>query len=237
MTGKGTTDASEQPKKSGQAVFQEYAEALVIAVILAIIIRAFFVQAFKIPSSSMEPTLLVGDHILVNKFIYGVRIPFTDKRWPQFKSPQRGDVIVFVYPEDRSKDYIKRIVAVPGDTIEVRRGKVVLNGAEISESYAHHFGTKGAPSGFDIANNMAPLKVPPGKLFVMGDNRDNSQDSRFWGFVPIEDVKGEAFMIYFSWYDPIDALHRGYIGRLDAKTFKLSDVRALRWGRLFNFIH
>lgn len=237
MTGKAKTDTSEKSKKSNQAVFQEYAEALVIAVILAIIIRAFLVQAFKIPSSSMEPTLLVGDHILVNKFVYGVRVPFTDARWPRFKTPDRGDVIVFVYPEDRTKDYIKRIVAIPGDVIEIRHRKVLLNGKESAESYAHYYGPKGGPHGFDIANNMPPKRVPPGKLFVMGDNRDNSQDSRFWGFVPIEDVKGEAFMIYFSWYDPIDALHKGYIGRLDSKTFKFSDARALRWGRFFNIIH
>jgi signal peptidase I len=201
--------------KSQRTVFQEYSEALVVAIILAIIIRAFFFQAFKIPSSSMEPTLLVGDHILVSKFIYGVRIPFTDRRWPRFTSPNRGDVIVFIYPADRTKDFIKRVVAVGGDTIEIRNKKVLLDGKEISEPHAHHFSNSVIPGGMNPRDNMGPVSVPEGHLFVMGDNRDFSHDSRFWRFVPIEDVKGEAFLIYYS-----------------AKRFPL-----IRWGRLFRIIH
>jgi signal peptidase I len=188
-------------EKPYRTVFQEYSEAFVVAVILAIIIRAVFVQAFKIPSSSMEPTLLIGDHILVNKFIYGLRIPFTNERWPRFKDPQRGDVIVFIFPEDRTKDFIKRVVAVGGDTIEIRNKKVILNGQEITDQNAHFFSNTMLPGALNPRDNMDPVTVPDGKLFVMGDNRDFSHDSRFWGFVPVEDVKGEAFMIYYSGVD------------------------------------
>jgi signal peptidase I len=201
--------------KSQRTIFQEYSEALVVAVILAIIIRAFFFQAFKIPSSSMEPTLLVGDHILVSKFIYGVRIPFTDTRWPRFTSPSHGDVIVFIYPADRTKDFIKRVIGVGGDTIEIRNKKVIRNGKEISEPYAHHFDNRIFPGGTNPRDNMGPVTVPKGYLFVMGDNRDFSHDSRFWRFVPLADVKGEAFLIYYS-----------------AKQFPL-----VRWGRFFSIIH
>jgi signal peptidase I len=188
----------ELKKKSNRNIFQEYSEAFVVAVVLAIIIRALFVQAFKIPSSSMEPTLLVGDHILVNKLIYGIRIPFTDKRWPEIVQPRRGDVIVFIYPEDRTKDFIKRVVGIAGDNIEIHNKQVILNGQAVTNPHAY-FGHNQVYSGdANPRDNMKPLTVPPGHLFVMGDNRDFSHDSRFWGFVPVEDVKGEAFLIYYS---------------------------------------
>jgi signal peptidase I len=190
--------SADKPQKSSRVLFQEYSEAFVIAVILAIIIRAFLVQAFKIPSSSMEPTLLVGDHILVNKFIYGVRIPFTDTRWPRIESPSRGDVIVFIYPVDRSKDFIKRVVGVEGDTIEIRDKRVFVNGNPVEEPYAHHFANAIEPIGQSPRDNLPPVTVPPGHFFAMGDNRDFSHDSRFWGYVPVEDVKGKAFIIYYS---------------------------------------
>ncbi len=197
-------------KKSNRNVFQEYSEALVVAVVLAIIIRALFVQAFKIPSSSMEPTLLIGDHILVNKLIYGVRIPFTDKRLPDFdtcwpfnkiclfRGPARGDVVVFIYPEDRTKDFIKRVVGIAGDTIEIRNKQVILNGQPVKNPHAYFGHNQIYPGEVNRRDNMNPVAVPPGHLFVMGDNRDFSADSRFWGFVPVEDVKGEAFLIYYS---------------------------------------
>jgi len=201
-------------EKSHRTIFQEYSEAFVVAVILAILIRALFVQAFKIPSSSMEPTLLVGDHILVNKLLYGIRIPFTDARWPQFVSPRRGDVIVFVYPDDRTKDFIKRVVAIGGDTVEIRNKKVILNGKEVNDPHAHFFDRMVRSGDMNPRDNMPPVTVPPGHLFVMGDNRDFSHDSRFWGFVPLEDVKGEAFLIYYS-----------------AQTFP-----GIRWDRVFDVI-
>jgi signal peptidase I len=209
------TQSEEAKEKGSRSKFQEYAEAIVVAIVLAIIIRAFFVQAFKIPSSSMEPTLLIGDYLLVNKFIYGVRLPFTDKRWPMFRSPERGDVIVFVFPEDRSKDFIKRVVAIPGDTIEVRSKKVILNGKEIQEPYAHYRDAKLLAGQRD---NHPPRYIPEGYLFVMGDNRDFSQDSRVWGLVPIEDVKGTAFLIYYS------CVWDGF------------SPKEVRWERLFSII-
>jgi signal peptidase I len=186
--------------KSRRTSFQELLEAVAVAIVLAMLIKAFLFQAFKIPSGSMESTLLVGDHILVSKFIYGERIPFTDKRWPLFRTPQRGDIIVFVYPKDRSKDFIKRVVAVGGDTIEVRGKKVILNGKETEEPYAQFVNERMARAyGQDMPRpDRGPWKVPQGKLFVMGDNRDQSADSREWGFVPIEDVKGRACIIYYS---------------------------------------
>lgn len=198
MRAKPQVESAEKPYRT---VFQEYSEAFVVAVILAIIIRAVLVQAFKIPSSSMEPTLLVGDHILVNKFLYGIRIPFTDERWPRIKDPQRGDVIVFIYPEDRTKDFIKRVVAVGGDTVEIRNKKIILNGQEAPQPHAHFFSNVYLPGAMNPRDNMEPVTVPEGKLFVMGDNRDYSHDSRFWGFVPVQDVKGEAFLIYYSGLD------------------------------------
>ncbi len=196
----GGAQAVAPASKSKRMSFQELLEAVAVAVVLAMLIKAFLFQAFKIPSGSMEPTLLIGDHILVSKFVYGERIPFTNQRWPRFTIPQRGDVIVFVYPRDRSKDFIKRVVAVEGDTVEVRGKKVILNGKETEEPYAHYlnerivraYGQQGARI------EMGPTQVPPGKLFVMGDNRDQSADSRVWGFVPIEDVKGKACVIYYS---------------------------------------
>jgi signal peptidase I len=184
--------------KSQRMTFQEYSEALVVAVILAILIRAVFVQAFKIPSGSMEPTLLIGDHILVNKLVYGIRVPFTPLRWPHFSDPARGDVIVFVYPEDRAKDFIKRVIAVGGDTIEIRNKKVYINGEPADNPQARFIDSAVQPG--SRRDSMPPTKVPEGHLFVMGDNRDASHDSRFWGFVPVEDIKGKAFLIYYSTY-------------------------------------
>jgi len=188
---KQTEDTVE---KSNRNIFQEYSEALIVAIILAILIRGCLVQAFKIPSSSMEPTLLVGDHILVSKFIYGIRIPFTDARWPHFKVPKPGDVIVFIWPKDRSKDFIKRVVAVGGDTVEVREKQVFVNGVPVENPRAHFFGDR-----MNVRRGpFGPVRVPKDHLFVLGDNRDFSQDTRSWGFVPGVDVKGEAFFIYYS---------------------------------------
>jgi len=191
-------EAAASQQKAPRQMFQEYCEAFVVAVILAILIRAIFVQAFKIPSGSMENTLLIGDHILVNKLIYGIRVPFTDLRWPRLTEPGRGDVIVFVYPEDRTKDFIKRVVAVGGDTVEMRDKRVLVNGQEEQAPYARHVTKVSLPADISPRDNLAPVKVPQGHLFVMGDNRDQSHDSRWWGFVPVEDVKGEAFLIYYS---------------------------------------
>jgi len=185
---------------SQKSKLRENIEALLIAVLLALFIRAFVVQAFKIPSGSMQDTLLIGDYILVNKFIYGVKVPFTNYTVIPVKDPKRGDIIVFKYPQDPSKDFIKRVVAVGGDTVEIRNKQVFVNNELVKDSaYAIHSDHTVRPFGFDPRDNLHPITVPEDKLFVMGDNRDESNDSRFWGVVDVSAVRGKAFMIYWSW--------------------------------------
>ena len=193
-----TQRADSKPLKKN--VLWEYLEAAAIAVLLALFIRTFVVQAFKIPSGSMEPTLLIGDHILVSKFIYGVKIPFTEKTLLPISDPQRDDVVVFIYPVDKTKDFIKRVIGLPGETIEIRRGKIYINGTVYDDRFGQYsLGEgKGNPSGGGN-NQFGPITVPENQIFVMGDNRDHSYDSRFWGFVPASSVKGKAFIVYWSW--------------------------------------
>ena len=169
-----------------------------IAFVLAIFIRAFAVQAYKIPSGSMIPTLLVGDYILVNRLSYGLRIPYYKYilRWGEIN---RGDIIVFVFPEDPSKDFIKRVIALPGETIEIRKKKIYINGKEIEDKWGFFSDDYVGPP----RDDFGPFQVPQGHVFVIGDNRDESNDSRFWGPVNIENIKGKAFIIYFSW-DPYE---------------------------------
>ncbi len=172
---------------------KEYLEPIVIAVFIALFIRAFIVQAFKIPSSSMEPTLLVGDHLLVNKFIYGLRIPYTDIKLFQYKKPARGDIIVFIFPKDRSKDFIKRVIGTEGERVAIVHNKIYINEKLIDDPWGRFTMPRTS------IEEYGPVKVPENSLFVMGDNRDNSQDSRFWGFVKLNEVKGKALIIYLSW--------------------------------------
>jgi signal peptidase I len=177
----------------------EYAEAIIIAILIAVVVRTFVVQAFKIPSRSMVPTLLVGDHILVNKFIYGVKVPFLRKTIIPITNPQRGDIVVFIYPNDRSKDYIKRVIGVSGDKIEIKNKIIFINGKQYSDAYGIYSDNVIYPGSMQPRDNFGPVTVPPESLFVMGDNRDESADSRFWGFVDLKDVEGKAFIIYWSW--------------------------------------
>jgi len=181
---------------SSKSKVREYAEAIILALILALFIRTFVIQAFKIPSPSMLPTLLVGDHILVNKFLFGFNIPFGDGKIMSIREPERGDVIVFRYPRDKKLDFIKRCVAVGGETVEVREKQVFINGKPIETPQAIFTDDGSMLAGRDT---FGPVTVPEGKVFVMGDNRDNSNDSRFWGFVDLADVKGKAIVIYWSW--------------------------------------
>jgi len=178
---------------------QEYAEAIIIAILIALFIRTFVVQAFKIPSGSMKPTLLVGDHLLVSKFSYGVKIPYLRKTIIPWSEPNRGDIVVFIYPEDRSKDFIKRVIGVAGDTIEIRNKKIFLNGMPYEDGHGVYVEDFIIPAAVQPRDNFGPVKVPPGKIFTMGDNRDQSYDSRFWGFVDLSDVLGKALFIYWSW--------------------------------------
>jgi len=182
-----------------KSVVREYAEAIIIAIVLALFIRTFVVQAFKIPSGSMEDTLLVGDHLLVNKFIYGVKLPFVNKNIIDIKDPTRGDIIVFRYPEDKSKDFIKRVIGIGGDKIEIKKKQVYVNDKPIEEPYAVFKAGETSFFGFKKGRNFGPFTVPIGHVFVMGDNRDNSHDSRFWGTVAISEIKGKAFILYWSW--------------------------------------
>ena len=182
-----------------KSTLREYAEAAAIAVLLALFIRTFIVQAFKIPSGSMEPTLLIGDHILVNKFLYGVKIPFFRSTLIPISEPERDDVIVFIYPVDKSKDFIKRVIGLPGDQIEIIDNKITVNGKGFDDKHGYYSNQEektGNPGGED---KFGPVTVPENHFFVMGDNRDHSYDSRFWGFVHSDSIKGKAFMIYWSW--------------------------------------
>lgn len=198
--------------KRKKSLLWEYVEAIITALILALLIRTFVVQAFKIPSGSMIPTLLIGDHILVNKFLYGTQIPFTDKKILIFGGPEKGDIIVFKYPENPTKDFIKRVIATEGDTIEEKNKVVYVNGEPVTETYAYHYDPT-MHSGSDPRDTFGQIRVPKDKIFVMGDNRDHSYDSRFWGFVDEKEVKGKAFIIYWSW-DPDKWVRFNRIGRL-----------------------
>ena len=185
--------------KSKKNVIREYAEAIIIAILIALFIRTFVVQAFKIPSGSMKPTLLVGDHLLVNKFVYGVKIPFLRKTLIPVDNPERGDIVVFIYPVDRSKDFIKRVVGVAGDTLAIKNKRIYINGSPADDGHGVHTDSLIFPGSLQPRDNFGPVTVPSGHLFVMGDNRDESYDSRFWGFVELRDVLGKAFIIYWSW--------------------------------------
>jgi len=191
---KKQAEVLEKPKKSQ---LRDWTEALIVAGILALIIRTFVVQAFKIPSGSMEETLLIGDHLLVNKFIYGTHLPFSDDPYFVLRDPQRGDVIVFEFPGDKDKsyfqrrDFIKRVIGLPGDEITVHGKDVYVNGKRYMTPQAVFKGP--------TVNINLKTVVPENKYFVMGDNRNNSQDSRFWGFVDRSKIKGLAFIKYWSW--------------------------------------
>ena len=193
-----------------KSVVREYFESLVIAVVLALFIRTFVVQAFKIPTGSMEPNLLIGDHLLVNKFMFGPSLTGAERALLPMQNIERRDVIVFKYPEDPERDFIKRVIGLPGEQIELRRKRVYVNGQLLDEPYAHYIEqpppltpeseANGVQSGRgDPRENYGPVTVPPGHFFVMGDNRDNSQDSRYWGFLSRDYVKGQALVIYWSY--------------------------------------
>ncbi len=198
---------------------RETIEAVLIAFLIALVIRTFVIQAFKIPSGSMLSTLQIGDHILVNKIFMGtpIDIPFTNInlfRMPGFKKPQHGDIIVFKYPEDPKRDFIKRVIAVAGDTVEARDKRVYVNGRELVEPYIQHVDPEIRPRGADPRDNFGPAIVPKDSVFVMGDNRDQSYDSRFWGFVDMSQIKGNAVVIYWSWDSSKSWPRFSRIGRL-----------------------
>ncbi|HXV69607.1 MAG TPA: signal peptidase I [Nitrospira sp.] len=206
--------AGSGDKVGRKSVVREYAEAIVVAMLLAFAIRVFVVQAFKIPSGSMIPTLLIGDHILVSKLAYGFQWPTDCKlQWTfppvncyasatviEFGKPQRGDIIVFRFPEDEEKDFIKRIVGLPGDTVHVRHKVVFVNSEPLDDkAFTQRIDPGIIDGSINPRDNFGPVTVPDGSYFVMGDNRDQSLDSRFWGYVREEKIRGKAFRVYWSW--------------------------------------
>lgn len=176
-----------------KSIVREYTEIIVLAVALALFVRTFFVQAFRIPSESMEDTLLVGDFLFANKFIYGAKLPFVDWRLPAIREPQPGDIIIFKYPGDRKTDYIKRCVAVEGQTVELKGNRLYVDGVMQEEDYSKYV------LGDRHQRQSGPITVPEGHIFMMGDNRDNSADSRAWGPLDKKLISGKAMFIYFSW--------------------------------------
>jgi signal peptidase I len=185
-----------------KSTLREYFESIVIAVILALFVRTWVVQAFKIPTGSMENNLLIGDHLLVNKFVFGPSTSAVERALLPISDVRRGDVVVFKYPEDPERDFIKRVIGLPGETLEVRDKKVYIDGKPLDEPYVHYLQPLSGQhefTSFDVRDRYEPVTVPEGHYFVMGDNRDNSQDSRYWGFLPKHYVKGKALLIYWSY--------------------------------------
>jgi len=206
-------------------IAREYFEAIAIALILAFLIREVVVQAYKIPSGSMKDTLLIGDHLLVSKMSYGYKLPnelpfsrtkvFDDIRFFE-STPERFDIIVFKYPVDMTRDFIKRVIGLPGETLEIKKQVVYIDGKKIDDSFTKHLESP-LPAALSFPrDDLGPVVIPPGTVFVMGDNRENSQDSRFWGFLDVNLIKGKAIVFYWSW---------------DAQT------NSIRWDRIGNLIH
>ena len=201
---------------------REYFESICVAVILALFVRTFVVQAFKIPTGSMENNLLIGDHLLVNKFVFAPTRTWLEEKLLPIDPIRRGDILVFKYPEDPERDFIKRTIGLPGETVELRNKKVYINGKPLDEPYVHFLEEPALAedsSGFDVRRNYGPVTVPAGHYFMMGDNRDNSQDSRYWGFMPRDYVKGKALFVYFSFGD------------------NPGGATSVRWTRLLHQIH
>ncbi len=196
-----TTDVapSARIERKQKTKLRENTEAVIWAVVLFLVIRTCIVQSFEIPSGSMENTLLVGDYLLANKFIYGITIPWTSYKVLKFRNPHRGDIVIFRYPRDRSQDFIKRVIGVPGDEILIRNKQVYVNGIPYRNPHELHTDPFIIPRGQSVRDNYGPVRVPKDSYFMMGDNRDSSYDSRFWGYVKDSDIVGEALIKYWSW--------------------------------------
>jgi signal peptidase I len=224
-----------------KSTLREYFESIVIAVILALFVRTWVVQAFKIPTGSMENNLLVGDHLLVNKFVFGPTLADVERAALPISSIGRGDVVVFKYPEDPERDFIKRVIGLPGETLEVRSKVVHVDGRPLDEQYVHFLRPASGPgqelTGFDRRENYGPVRIPDGHYFVMGDNRDNSQDSRYWGFLPAHYVKGRALVVYWS-FDPgpEGPYARQHEGAARVFSFVTEFFTSTRWGRILHQI-
>jgi signal peptidase I len=226
------------PSSFKKSTIREYFESIVIAVILALFVRTWAVQAFKIPTGSMENNLLIGDHLLVNKFVFGPTTWNAERKLP-IREPRRGDIVVFKYPDEPERDFIKRVIGLPGETLELRNKMVYINGQPLDEPYVHFLEPASSSqevTSFDVRERYGPVRVPDGQFFVMGDNRDNSQDSRYWGFLPRSYVKGRALMIYWS-YDagPDQYAQDSTVKRVFSVITHF--FTRTRWERLFRQIH
>jgi signal peptidase I len=228
-----------------KSTLREYFESIVVAVILALFIRTFVVQAFKIPTGSMENNLLIGDHLLVNKMVFAPTVSPVERAIMPVGSIRRGDVVVFKYPEEPDRDFIKRVIGLPGETLEVREKKVYINGRPLDEPYVHFLQPPVARSeyaevtSFDVRERYGPVTIPADQYFMMGDNRDNSQDSRYWGFLPRELIKGKALVIYWSYEAGREDYQENGAGatlRGLASVFVHFFTRT-RWDRMLHQIH
>jgi signal peptidase I len=240
---KKTEQVKAEPKVSGIRAAWDWVKSFAVALLLFLVIRTFLVEAFRIPTGSMENTLLVGDFLLVNKAVYGAQLPGTHTRLPSFAEPKRGDVVVFVPPHEPGKNYVKRLIGAPGDTLEMRERILYINGAPQVEPYVQHTDARGMdmvlpdmlwqrnflagetrPEVYHpTRDNWGPIVVPDDRYFMLGDNRDDSEDSRFWGFVDREAIKGRPLFIYYSF---------------DANTMRLFPwITQIRWGRIGDMIH
>jgi signal peptidase I len=240
-TARGRAGAAE-PVPFRKSTAREYFESIAIAVVLALFVRTWVVQAFKIPTGSMENNLLIGDHLVVNKFVFAPTGGALERAVLPVTSVRRGDIVVFKYPEDPERDFIKRIIGLPGESIEVRQKVVHVDGRPLTEPYVHFLRPVGSgaheATSFDVRDNYGPVTVPAGHVFVMGDNRDNSQDSRYWGFLPQAYIKGKALMVYWS-YDAEPELVAGEgAGATLRRVVSVATnfVTRTRWDRMFHQI-
>jgi signal peptidase I len=225
-----------------KSTVREYFESIVIAVILALFVRTWVVQAFKIPTGSMENNLLIGDHLLVNKFVFGPTLGKGERALLPMRDVRRGDVIVFKYPDEPDRDFIKRVIGLPGETIEMKAKKIYINGQPLDEPYVHFLEPVGEAqevTSYDLRENYAKTTVPDGFYFVMGDNRDNSQDSRYWGFLPRNYIKGRALMIYWSYESGREDYVDEGVGASAKRIFGVIThfFTKTRWDRIFHQIH
>lgn len=231
MANKRTTkDAHAEPPAStfAKSTVREYFESIVVAVVLALFIRTWSVQAFKIPTGSMENNLLIGDHLLVNKWRYAPTLSTLERTILPITTIKRGDIVVFKFPEDPERDFIKRVIGLPGETLELKTKVVHINGQPLDETYVHFLlpPGHGGEHSFDVRDNFGPVTVPDGHVFVMGDNRDNSQDSRYWSFLPMNYIKGRAMMVYWS-----------FAGSEPGSSSEAGASSGTRWNRLLHQIH
>jgi len=232
---------AKQKKPREKSLVREYFELIAETAVFVFFVMTFVVQAFQIPTGSMEPTLLVGDFLLVNKLVYSSPSTALDKLLLPRRGIRRHDIVVFKYPKELTKDYVKRVVALEGEKLEIKNKQVYINEQPIAESYKVHDDsrvfTKDGYYHYDdaIRDNFGPIVVPPGQLFVMGDNRDNSEDSRYWGFLPLDNIKGRPWVIYFSYRAERDAFTKTSVGER-VKKFA-SFLPKARWGRMLRVIH